>query len=59
MKNEKYLCTDNNKHDNNIAWFEINGETWGRDEKGNVVDCDGCTVDYNDEYSFVPKYRAV
>jgi len=53
----KYLGTDKHTQDNNIAWFEINGETWGRDESGNVVDCDGTSVDFNDEYSFVPEYR--
>jgi len=57
MSNVKYITTDNNAQSNNIAWFEIAGESWGRDERGNVVDCDGVTVDFNNEYSFVPAYR--
>lgn len=54
----EYTGTDFNGQGSNIAWFEINGESWGRTTAGDLVDSEGSTVDFNSEYSFVPTYRA-
>lgn len=53
----KYLGTDINSTDSNIAWFEVEGETFGRTDGGTLLDCDGCPVDFPEEKPAVPEYR--